>query len=572
MRPSILLTLAVWAALAACSFPVSPATSPARPDSATTVETGSTVPALPESETAPAAAATPVPTTPSATPVGSPTLEPTARPNPLSVSIHADASLRANAVITQAGGSLSATAPDGTRFTLTLPAGALLEPTEMMLTPVSAVDGLPFSGGLVAAVQLGPEGLTFFKAATLTIETTGADSPGGFETVGFAAHGDGHEFHLHPAEVQGARNTIGLTHFSDYGSLKATPAEIRRQKQERPPTSRQDRRDQEQVGERRGTVWQRAFDAQWFAELQPRLEAAASDETILREVLGEYLAWEQAVGQSKEFAGEIDLAWRLLAKGILNAINRSYQKCVDNRDPSRIWDISFWLMVADLPPESYISKAALAAAEDKLQNCATFELAFHSELDMTWENTALYAQLRTEARAKVPVRFSFPGRDRVADVTKAPLEYVRFTAEIISRVKGVTCRPTGAQPDPGADALGVTSAIFDWARPGSIEKTAGTNLIALNLVLMPGGAPKAVTVCNGPDGRELLTLFHTFFFTGGFWDMHQDEKTDEGLLITDWQRGDALVYARKSYSRAGTCVEALRCSERTTLELRHKPQ
>lgn len=44
------------------------------------------------------------------------------------------------------GGRVAATGADGTIYELTIPAGALLEPTRITLTPVRQISGLPIAG------------------------------------------------------------------------------------------------------------------------------------------------------------------------------------------------------------------------------------------------------------------------------------------------------------------------------------------------------------------------------------------------------------------------------------------
>ena len=91
-------------------------------------------------------------------------------PHPKGVSVTLDNAKAATAVIPVTGGTLSATGADGSVFTLTIPDKALGGDEKVTMTPLIAVNGLPFSGGLVAGVQLEPDGLELFQMATLTIK------------------------------------------------------------------------------------------------------------------------------------------------------------------------------------------------------------------------------------------------------------------------------------------------------------------------------------------------------------------------------------------------------------------
>ena len=50
------------------------------------------------------------------------------------------------------GGTLNTTGGDGTKYTLKVPAGAVLSPVTVTMTPLSSVGGLGMSGGLVGGV------------------------------------------------------------------------------------------------------------------------------------------------------------------------------------------------------------------------------------------------------------------------------------------------------------------------------------------------------------------------------------------------------------------------------------
>lgn len=105
--------------------------------------------------------------------------------------------------------------------------------TQVSITPVSAIEGLPFSQGFLTAVQLGPEGLIMAVPGMLTLNAPGKHEAS--EMIGFAANGDGSDFHLYPVTASyldfndTTRFYINVMHFSLYGVALATPAEIEAQ-------------------------------------------------------------------------------------------------------------------------------------------------------------------------------------------------------------------------------------------------------------------------------------------------------------------------------------------------------
>lgn len=112
------------------------------------------------------------------------------------------------------GGQLNLSA-NGDSFTLDIPAGALETDQDITMTAIESLEDHPFDGGFTAGVQLGPDGLTFLKPATLTI-VPATPVPVAREAT-FAAEDDGSQFHLYPVEITPLNPTFKILHFSSYG-------------------------------------------------------------------------------------------------------------------------------------------------------------------------------------------------------------------------------------------------------------------------------------------------------------------------------------------------------------------
>ncbi|MGA7411668.1 MAG: hypothetical protein WBW33_14405, partial [Bryobacteraceae bacterium] len=118
------------------------------------------------------------------------------------------------------GGTLTTSGADGTVFTLTVPPGALLDDEVISMTPVSALTGVPLSGGLLAAVDLQPAGLQFLQPAALTIQLP-TPVPVTDQT-GFTYGEGGQNFSLAPL-ANTSTITLNLLHFSGYGAASGVP-------------------------------------------------------------------------------------------------------------------------------------------------------------------------------------------------------------------------------------------------------------------------------------------------------------------------------------------------------------
>ena len=117
--------------------------------------------------------------------------------NPLTVNPTLDPTHAVTQIISASnGGAITTTGADGSTFTLTIPANALLSDESITVTPLLAVSGLPISGGFVAGVLFAPEGLRFTQPATLTIQPSTAVPIS--QQVAFGYHANGQQFHFQP--------------------------------------------------------------------------------------------------------------------------------------------------------------------------------------------------------------------------------------------------------------------------------------------------------------------------------------------------------------------------------------
>jgi len=140
--------------------------------------------------------------------------------------VHVATAASTSGWIGPAGGTLTATAPDGTGFELDVPRDAVREATPITMTPIESVDQLGLSGGLAGAVYLGPSGLQLAVPATLRI-TAAPTVPAGTRLVGFDVGDDG-TTSLAPATVDRGAPAVLVFHFSSPGAGFGTSADLQR--------------------------------------------------------------------------------------------------------------------------------------------------------------------------------------------------------------------------------------------------------------------------------------------------------------------------------------------------------
>ena len=132
---------------------------------------------------------------------------------PAAVVTKLDTTRQASASIPTSGGALSVTDTKGNKFTLTLPPGALLNRETITMTAISSATGIT-APGLVAGVQLEPDGLGLLQPALLKIELA-SPHQGGTLPIGW--HGAAPGVYLNPPLRDPSTLTVALTHFSGAG-------------------------------------------------------------------------------------------------------------------------------------------------------------------------------------------------------------------------------------------------------------------------------------------------------------------------------------------------------------------
>ncbi len=140
-----------------------------------------------------------------------------------SVSPVRDVARTATAELDQEGGSIVAHGADGSTFTLDFPPYSLDGPRTITMIPVSRIDRLPYSGGLIAGVELEPDGLRLGVPATLTIETATPGPPN--ETVPYEYGRGGENLTNALRLLDTPAIAIPVFHFSGYGAAHGSPAD-----------------------------------------------------------------------------------------------------------------------------------------------------------------------------------------------------------------------------------------------------------------------------------------------------------------------------------------------------------
>lgn len=337
----------------------------------------------------------------------------TARPRPARVRPKLDASRIATADIGRAGGAVTATGVDGTRFTLTLPAGALLDPTAVSLTPLTSAGKLPMGARGLRAVEIGPAGRDLLKPATLAIAPP--TLPGKAVLTAFGFDAGGKQFHLTPVSRSGTEATVRVFELQGIGIGSAAAGARYLFSRSRVPTSLIDQLEQVAAAPRaprRGQASQAAptdaLSTQLFA-LFTQIQTLAATGDIDTAVI-QFVPWDAI---SSGLTGQYPqiLAWRALLTnafqaGFTREIASARVACLSNKD---IRQMGRLLRFRDYLHTSLITLPLQSLRSDidsVVARCLRFELDY----DVTISGANVYSEsVDARVTSTVPVQSPVPG-------------------------------------------------------------------------------------------------------------------------------------------------------------------
>jgi hypothetical protein len=273
----------------------------------------------------------------------------------LDVGIQLDAPRAVRRVLSRDGGTLTATADDGSTFTLTIPEDALVGREEIILTPVSGMTGLPDGVTLAAGVQMAPEGLLLLQPATLTIEPASRVAPD--QEVAFGWTRDGHGVHAHFPALEPSVPTFQVTHFSGAGVAAGSAGAAGPIVRGRPlpcagqffgelaalaGRARQSALSGTATGDEAaslGEAFIRVSRGYLQSVLEPVVNQAATDDLLLPCAAAGVYSWERQaqllLGESFEatFGDAARALHQSLFKGVATSFSKSYERCMRNESP-----------------------------------------------------------------------------------------------------------------------------------------------------------------------------------------------------------------------------------------------
>lgn len=479
-----------------------------------------------------------------------------------------------SAVLGPEGGSVEATASDGTHYLLDVPADALLMTTTVTLTPLSAVSGVPMSGGLVGGVALSPDALTFAAPVSLTIEPPAPVDAAGL--IAYAAHGDGSARldAVDPAST-GTSIVLQLRHFSDHAVGEGTAAD-RAEAASHTPASAEDAIAQDGAvltdalrnGEIDHDTWVQGLIAnalRWHDQvLEPALQAAEAvaphgdpaDLATLQRAASLTFGWLRELSllgldESSSAAPLIQDARERLAAIATAWGDAVASRCLDDHDLSVI-DLMIGM-------ERTLALLGVGPVSSPALDCLHFVLHLDSTITAVPDDPNSGWTIRVAA----DVPLDLDGRLRFTG--EAPLAHATFTMDM---------------PPTGSCVLSVTD---------------GTMVVpAMDLVALPmTRADQRVLVADVALRYQLADLLESYtcyadgilvgshpdvpVFRDDFWFLHQDEALagvigpDALYRASGWILGIAgdPIVATKRWQRRVTAV--MPYQEDTTLRLEHTP-
>lgn len=506
---------------------------------------------------------------PDPSPTPSPTPVPTPTATPADFAPALDMARAASGTFTAAtGGTLEATAADGTTFRLTVPAGALLSDLDITMTPLASAAGLPYGGGLVGAVQLAPDGLELIEPGRLVITPPAGlaldrQSPFGWRS-------DDDDLHnTFQTDFSAGTVTLPISHFSGAG-LASGSAQDRVAQAEK---ELQDRRadfenklsqlldESQRTGGEVPTEALVALMKQHHAEVvKPDLTAALTNDSMFWLAVMEVLAFDRNAEQINAIAqlnAELGFNGAQIDDAARNYFDRAYASCLDQTDPAhgfRMWTLKrfvarSWLNRWDPPvlPGNRISK------------CLRFELGISGTVGIhhaTGTSETVTVSTPTRTAFYLDDAYLFPQQVNVGTLS---IDSATMADE--------NCVYTHTGQESLSEPVQVDEMYLDYNLVGN----ASPDVPDMRLDVRPGVRKAIMTADCGAEGGIYEVLLSTW---RQVWETaHADHRLGSAYRIRNWAEvGQGGVWAHKVYARSVVVDATTTHTEDVRITLHHTPQ
>lgn len=272
--------------------------------------------------------------------------------NPANATVTVQGAHAVTATMPLTGGTMVATGSDGTVYTLSIPADALIAETTITMTPIASLAAPGVSGGRPAGVQLEPEELRLLAAATLLVAPP--EGPG-VHAIGMSYHGTGQEIHRAPITPDPTKLEMHLLHFSGHlvylgdGNWTTIPLEGVT------PTDWADRLDSvleeylrgererllrgEDSDPRLAEILENAAREYWVRVVEPMLNRMMTDCAYAESTMHYALGWSRQVsllGMEASFVTEQARVTSTLVAALENCWGETIGDCIDEGDATQV--------------------------------------------------------------------------------------------------------------------------------------------------------------------------------------------------------------------------------------------
>jgi hypothetical protein len=434
---------------------------------------------------------------------------------PVTVTTTVDQSRAVSARIGPAGGALTATGADGSRFVLEVPADALFEEIEVTMTPIESMEGLPLSEGLAAGVQLAPDGLAFYDFVTLTIEP--AEAIPVEQQLPIGSSGEMGAVYIPLIDLDPDAIRLQLLHFSSAGVSKGYLADLEpvRQRLGGDVEARisslmmQEMARARQAGEDPDPGTLAALDKMYRDKvLNPRV-AAAGESCAAGRLAQDAITF---YGRQSDLRG-LGYDWHqamsdVLPKASRVCVREEYELCRDEHIVHRMIPIISGVSYAGHRFPSAAMDQVIAEAEDLTRKCLTFEVEFESTARS--ESEKKYNESEMESTIEISYE---PGSLPPAVTGSSALVNLSYE---VSNPEGGGCTTRGNR---GGGTFEVFSLYFEVAVADKDDRLGYVKDIWLTYA--PGISTETIT--STCPGRSSATSPPSAIWSNTYMGIHQSE-------------------------------------------------
>lgn len=441
-------------------------------------------------------------------------------------------------------------------LTLDIPQNALAGREEIVVKKISSMSELPNGWKFIDGYEFSPDGTVFAQPATANLNLKSTNKVYAFKI------NDGRLTRVPMVKTKDGfsvpvNSFSGIAFIQISGDVPSAANSNEIELKSKEIIANIVSENNEEVTDAQRARIKNVLDVWYNTSVKKHLVASANNDSTLRSSISEYLAWlsyAQFFGVDDNLIHQTNEGRSLIAKGLANAVKIASAKCSSNTDITQVAAMITWQSISQLlglDDEVGLSDKGI---QQKIKNCASFELKFDSRIDTQTSAGSSFITAQGTAQIGLNDEGNFVG---TGTFTEGPLTQGSCQFSVNGSNHNFKVGETALNPRIGTQPGVNINLLFDLTEAAEFD---------------------AHYVCD-INGSTFSFTMHSPQWVVDFDSVHYDDagaayanSANYSYIISDWEYvGSGGIVAKKALKGTDSTMGVTTVSN-TNFTLYHRPK